>query len=335
LSVSEPPLISACKQCAQPLAPGTVACPQCHALVHADQLERLSQTARQMEANRRLHEAHEQWVEALLLLPVHSKQADWIKGHLRELEHKIEVEQIPAPAKDNWAKKFGPVGPIAILLAKSKGLLTAVFKLKFLLTFFAFIGVYWGLYGATFGIGFALLILIHELGHFVDVKRRGLPADMPVFLPGLGAYVRWQALGVSLETRAGVSLAGPLAGLAASVACLGIWWATGDQLWAALARTSAVLNVLNLIPVWMLDGGQAAAAMDKTERLVLLTACLALWLIFKEGMFFLVAAGATYRLFTKDFPVKPSRMITAYFLVVLGLLGMVMWFVPARGIGLE
>ena len=152
MSVSEPPLISACKQCAQPLAPGTVACPQCHALVHADQLEKLSQTARQMEANRQLHEAHEQWVEALLLLPVHSKQADWIKGHLRELEHKIEVEQIPEPSKGNWAKKLGPVGPIAIVLAKSKGLLTAVFKLKFLLTFFAFIGVYWGLYGATFGI---------------------------------------------------------------------------------------------------------------------------------------------------------------------------------------
>jgi hypothetical protein len=94
-------------------------------------------------SHRQLHEAHEQWVEALLLLPVHSKQADWIKGHLRELEHKIEVEQIPEPSKGNWAKKLGPVGPIAIVLAKSKGLLTAVFKLKFLLTFFAFIGVYW------------------------------------------------------------------------------------------------------------------------------------------------------------------------------------------------
>jgi hypothetical protein len=87
-----------------------VACPQCHALVHADQLEKLSQTARQMEANRQLHEAHEQWVEALLLLPVHSKQADWIKGHLRELEHKIEVEQIPEPSKETGRRSLGQWG---------------------------------------------------------------------------------------------------------------------------------------------------------------------------------------------------------------------------------
>ena len=58
-----------------------------------------------------------------------------------------------------------------------------------------------------FGIGFAALILIHEMGHFIDIKRRGLPAEMPVFLPGLGAYVRWQAMGVPLETRAAISLA--------------------------------------------------------------------------------------------------------------------------------
>ena len=67
---------------------------------------------------------------------------------------------------------------VAILLAKSKVLLGAVFKLKFLLTFAAFMGVYWSLYGPSFGVGFAVLILIHELGHLIDVKRRGLPASI-------------------------------------------------------------------------------------------------------------------------------------------------------------
>src|SRR6202050_2211738 len=104
-----------------------------------------------------------------------------------------------------------------------------------------------------FGSGFALLILIHEMGHFIDIKRRGLPADMPVFLPGLGAYVRWQAMGVSQETRSAVSLAGPLAGFFASLACAALWWQTHDPLWASLARSGAILNVLNLIPVWVLD----------------------------------------------------------------------------------
>src|ERR1700730_113988 len=113
------------------------------------------------------------------------------------------------------------------------------------LSFLAFVVIYSAASGVKFGIGFAVLILIHEMGHFVDIKRRGLPADMPVFLPGLGAYVRWQALGVPLETRAAVSLAGPLAGFLASLACAGLWWQTGHPFWAALARVGALLHLLN------------------------------------------------------------------------------------------
>src|SRR5208337_3416469 len=131
-----------------------------------------------------------------------------------------------APAKNKWARKLGPLAPLAIALSKAKVLL-AIFKLNFLLSLAAFVGVYWALYGPKFGIGFVALILLHEMGHFIDIKRRGLPAEMPVFLPGLGAYVRWQALGVSRETRAAVSLAGPLTGLLAAVACALVWWHTG------------------------------------------------------------------------------------------------------------
>src|SRR5262249_48327037 len=149
-------------------------------------------------------------------------------------------------------------------------LLAAVFKLKFLFSLAAFLGVYWGLYGARFGIGFAVLVLVHEMGHFIDIRRRGLPAEMPVFLPGLGAYVRWQAVGVLLESRAAVSLAGPLAGLLSAIFCAAVWVHTGSDLWAALARAGAWLNVLNLIPVWVLDGGQAANALGRPQRTMLL-----------------------------------------------------------------
>jgi Zn-dependent protease len=239
----------------------------------------------------------------------------------------------PPPSENPWAKKLGPLGPIAILLAKGKFLLTALFKLKFLLSFAAFIGIYWAAFGMKFGIGFAVLILLHEMGHFVDIKRRGLPAEMPVFLPGLGAYVRWQALGVPLETRAAISLAGPLAGFLASVACAALWWQTRDPLWAALARVGAVLNLLNLIPVWMLDGGQAVLALSKTERIVLLTACLALWLLLGENMLFLVALGAGYQVFfAGNFPPRPSPATTIYFVAVLTALGVMIWLMPGQGL---
>ena len=187
-----------------------------------------------------------------------------------------------------------------------------------------------------FGIGFAVLILIHEMGHFIDIKRRGLPADMPVFLPGLGAYVRWQALGVPLETRAAISLAGPLAGFFAALACAVIWWQTGNPFWAALARVGAVLNLLNLIPVWVLDGGQAALALSKTERIVLLAACLVLGLVLGQNMFFLVALGAGYQVFfAGDLPAHPSRATTIYFVAVLTALGVIIRLMPGHGLGLQ
>jgi Zn-dependent protease len=257
-------------------------------------------------------------------------------NHARSLDALAQRIQPPPPSENKWAQRLGPVGPVAILLAKGKFLLTAVFKLKFLLSFFAFFGFYWAMFGAKFGLGFAVLILIHEMGHFIDVKRRGLPADMPVFLPGLGAYVRWQALGVSLETRAAISLAGPFAGFIAAVACAVLWWQTGNPLWASLARAGAVLNVLNLTPVWVLDGGQASHALSKMERIVLLTACLALWLLLGEGVFFLVAAGAGYSaFFAHDLPAHPSRATTVYFVAVLIALGVILRLLPGQGIDMN
>ncbi len=272
----------------------------------------------------------------LPLLPPDSRQAHWIVNHARSLDSLAQRIQPPPPSENKWAQRLGPVGPVAILLAKGKFLLSAVFKLKFLLSFFAFFGFYWAMFGAKFGLGFAVLILIHEMGHFIDVKRRGLPADMPVFLPGLGAYVRWQALGVSLETRAAISLAGPFAGFIAAVACAVLWWQTGNPLWASLARAGAVLNVLNLTPVWVLDGGQASHALSKTERIILLSVCLALWLLLGEGVFFLVAAGAGYAaFFAGDLPPHPSRATTVYFIAILIALGLILRLLPGQGIGMN
>jgi len=154
---------------------------------------------------------------------------------------------------------------------------------------------------------------------------------MPVFLPGFGAYVRWQALGVSLETRAGVSLAGPLAGLLASLVCLAVWWKTGDAIWAGLTRAGAWLNLMNLIPVWILDGGQATNALDRNGRWILLAAAGLCALVFQESLFLLVAVGFIWRLFTRDLPPVASQITVAYFIGILGFLGAVLRTVPGHG----
>ena len=320
-----------CKQCSRPLPADALECEACHGLVHSEELNVLASEARSAEAKRDFPAAHEKWRRALSLLPPESRQAEWIRNRARALDVATEREQATSQHRQ-WGRKIGPLAPIAILLAKSKALLM-IFKLPFLLSLVAFMGVYWAEFGPRFGIGFAALILIHEMGHFIDIKRRGLPADMPVFLPGLGAYVRWQALGVSAETRAAVRLAGPLTGAISAAFCALVWWINRDPLWAALARAGAWLNVLNLIPVWILDGSQAIIVLSKLERLAVLSLCLVMWLYAGENVFVLVAAGTGWRLFTKDIPEPGSRVTALYFLTLLTCLGTLMRLLPGRGFG--
>jgi len=290
-------------------------------------MERIAARARAYEANGSLWDARDQWHLILPLLPATSKQAEWIRNHIRELETTLHAPGAPNTRK-KWAKWLAPLASLGVLLAKFKTVFLLLFKLKFLLSFAGAIALYWSMWGWRFGVGFALLILVHEMGHYIDVKRRGLPADMPVFLPGLGAYVKWQAMGVPLTTRAAVSLAGPLAGLFAAAVCGLIWYQTGNAIWAALARASAWLNALNLIPIFILDGGQATLAISKVDRGLLLIGAAGLAMVLKEWMLLLVAGGFLWRLFTKDDPEQGSNAITAYFVAVLAGLAFMMWLIP-------
>lgn len=289
-------------------------------------MEQLAAHARALEAHGDFQEAREKWLACLSLLPAHSLQADWIHKHVAELGRGTSPQISPASnSAPQWARKLGPLGPIVL----------ALLKFKSLLSFVAFFGFYWTIWGAKFGIGFAVLILIHEMGHFIDIKRRGLPADMPMFLPGFGAYVKWNALGVSLETRAAVSLAGPFAGALSAGLCYLLWHQTGYGLWAALARTGAWFNALNLIPLWIFDGSSATNALSKLERAVVLLVSAALGYALGEWVFGLVAAGMGIRLFTRDAPEEQSNATAAYFVAVLTGLALVLWLVPGQGNGLR
>jgi Zn-dependent protease len=327
LSSVNPPVVRNCPGCGVELPLGALACPACHRLIYSRELDALSSEAQAHEARREFAQAREAWNRGLALLPPDAKQAGWIRDRMRALEQShASAEQAQSNA---WARRFGPLAPIAVLLAKSKGLLLALFKLKFLLSFFAFFGVYAALYGWWFGAGFAVSILIHEMGHFIDIRRRGLPAEMPVFLPGFGAFVKWKSLGVTKRQIAQIALAGPLAGWIAAACCLLLFNHTHNPLWAALARTGAVLNILNLIPVWVLDGGLAAGSLGLVERMGLLAAALALWLYTGESIFFLVCAGIVFRLFTKDKPPTSDWGTWAYFAAVLTALALVLHATPA------
>jgi len=322
-----------CRRCAQTLDAEAVACPRCHALVYEADLARLKEEALGLEADGRFHASLDVWRRMLSYLPPNTQQASWIVKHIHELAGVPDREDPSAPSPaPAWVKRLGPLAPIALMLLKGKGLL-ALFQLKSLLSLGLFAGFYGGTFGWAFGLGFAALILIHEMGHYVDITRRGLPADMPVFLPGLGAYVRWRALGVPDDTRAAVSLAGPLAGALAACACALVYANGGSAVWASLARASAWLNALNLIPVWALDGGQAVSVIGRDGRgLIAVIACV-LWAFVGDGVFLLIAAAAVWRVFTKDAIVRTNGAILLYFVGVLASLGLLMRWLPGAGFG--
>jgi len=305
-----------------------MACPACHSLIYKVELNKLTEDAKAQETAGNLPQARELWSRALMLLPYDSKQAQWVREHLQGLSTAAAAPKVEAKPQHPWVRRLGPLAPLALVLVKAKGLLAAIFKLKFLFSFLAYMAVYAAMFGWRYGVGLTVSILIHELGHYIDIKRRGLPAEMPVFLPGLGAYVKWNALGVTKQQRAQVSLAGPLAGWIAAAACFLIYTYTHEPVWAALARSGAVLNILNLIPVWVLDGSKAIESLGMAERVALLAVTVAVGALTWQAIYFLAAAGIVFRLFTKDKPQGEDWSTWFYFAAVLAILGVVLHLTP-------
>jgi Zn-dependent protease len=117
-----------------------------------------------------------------------------------------------------------------------------------------------------FGLGFVLLILVHELGHVAEARRQHLPVTLPTFIPFLGAFVTVRHAGIPPWRRALVSLAGPFVGGLGAAAV----WAVGsahNTIWLlVLANIGFLLNVFNLLPIGFLDGGAVFQAISQSRR---------------------------------------------------------------------
>ncbi|HZO98488.1 MAG TPA: site-2 protease family protein [Gaiellaceae bacterium] len=123
---------------------------------------------------------------------------------------------------------------------------------KFAAVFVAF-GGYTLIWGWRFALGVVVLIFLHELGHFVEARREGLNPEWPVFVPFLGAYVK-HTRGNPWQT-ARVAIAGPILGGAAALVCYALGEAQDSDLLLALGYFGFVLNLFNLLPFGILDGG--------------------------------------------------------------------------------
>ncbi len=112
-------------------------------------------------------------------------------------------------------------------------------------------------------LGFVVITLIHEIGHAVAIRAKGLRTGYMVFIPFIGGAVTLKDQPRSVYDDALIGLAGPVAGTLASLGCLQIYKWTADPLWLLIAFLGFVLNLINLIPLGMLDGGRISAAITK------------------------------------------------------------------------
>jgi len=152
------------------------------------------------------------------------------------------------------AKFFAAIKGAVLLLPKLKLLTTAGTALVSVAAY----SLFWGW---TFALGFVVLLFIHEMGHVLQLRREGIKASAPMFIPFMGALITAKSLGENALAEARVGLAGPILGTLGAGACLAIGEATNSDMFRALAYVGFFLNLFNLLPVVPLDGGRAMAAM--------------------------------------------------------------------------
>jgi Zn-dependent protease len=175
------------------------------------------------------------------------------------------AEELEKERRQSLVKKLGGLlVPLALLAGKAKVLFLAVIKVKAVATLgtmFVSIVAYALAFGWAFAVGFVLLLLIHEMGHVIQLRREGVEASAPIFIPFLGAVIAAKSLGKDAAAEARVGLAGPILGTAGTLIPLAVWLATGSGLWRALAYIGFFINLINLMPVLPLDGGRAMAVL--------------------------------------------------------------------------
>jgi len=146
---------------------------------------------------------------------------------------------------------------LTLLLSSAKFAKLAVTGGTMLLSVF----VYAVFFGWWYAVGFVLMLLLHELGHYIAARRRGLDVGLPTFIPFVGAWVQLKDRPHDAETEAYVGLGGPLLGTMAAVAVYYLGLDRDSMLLIAIAYAGFVLNLFNLIPLPPFDGGRITAVL--------------------------------------------------------------------------
>ncbi len=158
-------------------------------------------------------------------------------------------------------RALAPLAGIGAFLAKFGVVLIKLKSVVLVGSMAVSVAAYASIWGWQFALGFVLLIFVHEMGHVVVLRARGIRAGWPVFLPFLGAFVSMKSMPQSVYQEAESALAGPIAGTAGALAVGYLAHLDGSDLLRSLAFTGLLLNLFNLLPALPLDGGRVAGAL--------------------------------------------------------------------------
>ena len=224
------------------------------------------------------------------------------EGEARDPIFRSDLEAQPEPPRYEplrpggglWSvvkRLLAPLVAVGLLLVKFKWILLALLKVKFIgtaLTMLLSVGAYALLFPVWFAVGFVVLIWIHEMGHVLQLKREGIKASAPMFIPFFGAFVAMREMPKNALAEARVGLAGPVLGTLGALGALGIHAFTENPLFLGLAYVGFLINLFNLAPMLPLDGGRAVGAMSPVFWLLGLALTVALFFVMPNFIVLLI-----------------------------------------------
>jgi Zn-dependent protease len=172
----------------------------------------------------------------------------------------------PAPASGNR----GLLGGLGAALVAAFGFLKYGLLIAFkipavgtLLSLVVSFGGYALFYGPWFAVALVTMIFVHEMGHVVEIRRQGMQASAPIFIPFLGAAIFQRSHPTDALKQAQIGIAGPIAGTIGATAAFALYGSTHSPVLLLAALIGFYLNLFNLIPVWQLDGSWILAPVSK------------------------------------------------------------------------
>jgi Zn-dependent protease len=322
-----------CPQCQTQVARTLLVCPVCHRLTHAQELNELAERAAKAEQAHDIAGELELWREALQWLPEGSRQYSSVVKKISDLSARVEtVGSGNAPSqKKRWSKVPLGLGAVALLLwkfkvvvlfvvTKAKLLLLGLTKTSTLFSMLLSLGVYWTAWGWKFALGLVVSIYVHEMGHVAMLRRYGIKATAPMFIPGVGAFVRLKQYPTNVREDARIGLAGPVWGLSAALIAWGVSLLMNWPSWAAIARVGAWINLFNLLPIWQLDGGRAFHALNRGQKWFIAVVVGGLWFLTSEGLLLLILLGVIFRAITSKPGEESDRGIFVQYIALAVIL---------------